>query len=568
MEETETSSFNLLDEQWIPVVRRSGERSWIAPWQLTDDLNEDPIVRVAAPRADFNGALTEFLIGLLQTAMPPEDEGAWGSWLGNPPPPEEVRERLEPWRDAFHLFGDGPRFMQDLEGVEGSKHYDASSLLFEIPTGNTLKLNKDHFTKRTESFALSASAAATALMVMQTYAPSGGAGHRTSLRGGGPLTTLLLDDVLWRTCWLNVSTLRRLCDVYGAECARPTLVTAFPWMQPTRTSEKGSATETTSPRDVHPIHAFWGTPRRITLGALHGSDDTCIVYGTQGAHIAEFWTAPRGNNYDAMWRHPLSPYSRDSDKGELTSKHGNPGALQYRYWSSWALQNDAEGQLVARTVALATLDDDRRDALEELGMDDHAIWVFGYDFDNMKLRRWYEGTAPLFTLRDDALRGDLEGEVILCVEYAKRIEHTTRTQLKNALYGRVESVSSKGAVKWKVDADSTAGEFERTREAFWTNTEGEFYATVRLLRDAIVDADQDRVNEAKECFAKHLAKASLELFEAALPVELAHDKNIKSRAIAHTQLVRFTSPRGSHNRKLLELPHIPKHDPTEDEEDS
>jgi CRISPR system Cascade subunit CasA len=59
---------NLISERWIPVRHADGSHERIAPWQLTDGVGGDnPIVAVASPRPDFDGALTQFLIGLLQT---------------------------------------------------------------------------------------------------------------------------------------------------------------------------------------------------------------------------------------------------------------------------------------------------------------------------------------------------------------------------------------------------------------------------------------------------------------------------------------------------------------------
>jgi len=59
---------NLLEKSWIPVRRASGQRLWIAPYQITDGIGQDPIVALDAVRPDFNGALIQFLIGLVQTA--------------------------------------------------------------------------------------------------------------------------------------------------------------------------------------------------------------------------------------------------------------------------------------------------------------------------------------------------------------------------------------------------------------------------------------------------------------------------------------------------------------------
>ena len=69
-------TFNLIHEQWIPVRRQNGARSMIAPWQITDDLNGNPVIVLDAPRPDFSGALIQFLIGLVQTTMAPKNDRA------------------------------------------------------------------------------------------------------------------------------------------------------------------------------------------------------------------------------------------------------------------------------------------------------------------------------------------------------------------------------------------------------------------------------------------------------------------------------------------------------------
>ncbi|MDD9985156.1 MAG: type I-E CRISPR-associated protein Cse1/CasA [Spirochaetaceae bacterium] len=70
--------FNLIDTSWLPVQRRSGGIERISPWQVSDRIEEDPIVAFAWPRPDFNGAAHEFLIGLLATAAAPADDDARG----------------------------------------------------------------------------------------------------------------------------------------------------------------------------------------------------------------------------------------------------------------------------------------------------------------------------------------------------------------------------------------------------------------------------------------------------------------------------------------------------------
>src|SRR5713101_4294240 len=116
---------NLIHDAWIPIQRKHGEETRIAPWEVTTRYNDDPIVALAAPRPDFNGALIQFLIGLLQTTCAPESSRVRRAWLREPPSPEELHAKFEEIAYAFKLDGDGPRFMQDLtlnpEDVKKSK---------------------------------------------------------------------------------------------------------------------------------------------------------------------------------------------------------------------------------------------------------------------------------------------------------------------------------------------------------------------------------------------------------------------------------------------------------------
>ncbi|MBK9360879.1 MAG: type I-E CRISPR-associated protein Cse1/CasA [Rubrivivax sp.] len=180
---------NLLHAPWMPVRDGQGRRHWIRPDQLSD-----PAWRAFdADRPDFNGALAQFAIGLLQTTTPVDNPMDWRRWLHTPPDGDILRQWFEPVAAAFVLDGDGPRFMQDLDlGTEGVVHNDIGALLIELPGEQTVRNNADHFIKRGQVNALCPACAALALFTLQLNAPAGGAGHRTGVRGGGPLTTLVL----------------------------------------------------------------------------------------------------------------------------------------------------------------------------------------------------------------------------------------------------------------------------------------------------------------------------------------------------------------------------------------
>ena len=139
--------FNLIDEKWIPVKRRDGSETMIAPWEVTDLFAENPVGLLNAPRPDFNGALIQFLIGLVQTVAAPANRMEWKVKLNKPPEPEELKTKFASVRHAFELGGEGPRFMQDLEKLEADEGC-IDGLLIDMPGDSTRKMNKDHFVKR------------------------------------------------------------------------------------------------------------------------------------------------------------------------------------------------------------------------------------------------------------------------------------------------------------------------------------------------------------------------------------------------------------------------------------
>jgi CRISPR system Cascade subunit CasA len=65
---------NLLEERWVPIRRASGRAERIAPHEITERIDSDPVVALDAPRPDINGALIQFLIGLVQTAWVRADQ--------------------------------------------------------------------------------------------------------------------------------------------------------------------------------------------------------------------------------------------------------------------------------------------------------------------------------------------------------------------------------------------------------------------------------------------------------------------------------------------------------------
>jgi len=486
---------NLIDDSWIPIRRASGRRERIAPWQLTEA--DDPILALAAPRPDFNGALMQFLIGLLQTAAAPADNDAWAAWLETPPAPEILRERFAPFADAFALDGKGPRFMQDNETLEGEgKPIDA--LLIDAPGAKSARDNTDHFVKRDTVSAVCPACAAIALFTLQTNAPSGGAGHRTSLRGGGPLTTLVVLDpagsglppTLWRNLWLNVlnrDNLGARAGV-GAGAGLRADPAVFPWLAPTRTSEAKSGRET-GPGDTHPLQMYWAMPRRIRIDWQSGRHGQCDLCAEQEMPLIErYVTRNYGINYTGPWQHPLSPHYFDKKTGEPMPVHAQPEGFSYRHWPGWV--EGTEVVAPAEVVRSFQVVHERRAPSEQL-----RLWVFGYDMDNMKPRCWYETTTPLILITDEAQRRDFALRVKEMVAAADQAAQAAQRHIKEAWFKRPGDVR---------------GDTAFIKEDFFQRTERDFYALLPRLKASLENGEDAGVVSH---WCQIVCDAALRLFE-------------------------------------------------------
>ncbi|MCQ8119038.1 type I-E CRISPR-associated protein Cse1/CasA [Methylomonas rosea] len=455
---------NLITDQWIPVIRQNGQSDCIAPWQIAE--TENPVIEITAPRPDFQGALYQFLIGLLQTNFAPEDEDQWLEYWEQPPSATVLQASLDKLAPCFELTSEqGPAFLQDFDLPDGEAK-PIAALLIEAPGGKTLKDNLDHFIKRGSANQLCPSCAASALFTLQTNAPGGGRGHRAGLRGGGPLTTLVIpkatQTTLWQKLWLNV------LNQEDHDSADNVNVSVLPWLGKTRTSEKG---QMTMPGDVHPLHAYWGMPRRMRLITTCESA-VCDLCGSPADSIfREYCTKNYGTNYDGAWQHPLTPYRHDPKKvNPPLSLKGQQGGLGYRHWLGLALQDETNGDRAAKLVQHYNRDRGRK--LADRG--GAALWCFGYDMDekkSMKARCWYETRFPVFYLSEQQ-QSNLTSWTSELIDAARETVKILRGEVKAAWFRRPEDAK---------------GDMSQIDAQFWQATEAEFFCLLERLAVLPVD---------------------------------------------------------------------------------
>lgn len=482
-------------EKWLPVIRADGSHDRIAPYEIVG--GDSPPVDLVPTRPDFRAALMEFLIGLVQTVFPPDQEKDWQDGLLNSPTQDELRSAMLAHEAYFNLFGQRPRFMQDLTMSEKDKpaRNNVSALLIDAPGGNTLKQNTDFFNKRGQVESICPDCAAMSLLTLQSFAPAGGKGHRTSLRGGGPLSTLVmggeLDDLkvgptLWEKVWLNVLPLSS-SDAYKLPPEAEIPGNVFPWAAPTRTSENS---ELTTPEDVHPLHIYWSMPRRIVLEEA-SEPCSCSICGIEsGVSVSSYLTRPSGYNYSDTWSHPLTPYRVQTGKPSLSVK-GQANISAYNHWLGIVYGQLDDGGKKSRMVPAACV----RHVGGELY--DAEISVAGFDMDNMKAVQWCEHEFPFHRIEDDGLfRENIERMVVA----ADKVRSNLVGAVKDAL------VNDAGKNQAKVDKSY----FANVGASFWAATSTRFY---ELASELAQTCDDERISELLDSWGRHIHSRSGKLFQ-------------------------------------------------------
>lgn len=489
---------NLIDDSWIPVLRKKNrKKELIRPYEITDQIEVNPIAVLDAPRPDFNAALIQFLIGIVQTVMTPKDESEWVEHYLNPPLKNNLYEKMQSVAKNFNFDGDGPRFMQDMQMVSDNLN-EIGNLLIESPGEKTKKDNTDHFIKRGKVNKMCPACTAMALFTLHTNAPSGGAGNRTSIRGGGPLTTIVIPDgskpaydTLWHRIWLNILIYKDLKDT-GCNISLKNNENKFPWLAMIKTSEKKGSE--TIPDEIHPFQIFWSMPRRIRLESAILEKGTCDICGSDiDSYYNSYRSRPHGINYGAGILHPLSPYYSDKD-GLKIPVHPQEGGFTYRHWPDYVTSNDPAKP---RAIILQKIDHRLQD-LDELGLDQKIrVYVFGYDiYNNMKVRCWHEAIMP-YWLIPESMKENFSDFAQRLVEAAKQIASNTRIAVKTAWFDPKRTIH---------------GDLSFVETEFWNATESSYYDY--LFREKkLLEKIGDVENKLLENWLYHLNKESLLIFD-------------------------------------------------------
>ena len=460
---------NLLNDVWLPIITHTGDKKTIKLAEISDStINE-----LDFNRMDFQGAGYQLLIGLLQTTFAPDSTDEWEERLVSPPSEDDLQQAFDKVSYAFELEGDGARFMQDFDSLADVKEPNGiAGLLIDAPGDNTIKLNKDFFIKRNTVTALSAEMATIALYTLQINAPSGGQGHRTGLRGGGPMVTLIRPDskkTLWEKLWWNVINKESwgYDDIDFDNIDEAKLV--FPWLAPTNISDKGVAVY---PKDVHPLYQYWAMPRRIRLIIEENStsliDD--ITQKTSEKIVKFYKTKNYGNDYQEDWSQDsaFTPYRFNPKKPDDLpfSIKGQPGGINYKIWHFLTLSSQEDGFIRAKVIDHAN--DIAESSYAEV-KSPHSIWAFAYDMDNMKARGFYSAELPMLYIADE-YKTALLTSVKELYDLSDSMLKATRDAIKYGLMAERQAKDSKGDLS-NIDA------------MFWQRSQPLFFGLITQASD-------------------------------------------------------------------------------------
>jgi len=585
--------FNLLFDPWIPVKTRHGENK---PIKASEVVQND-IVTLDAPRADFNAALMQFLIGLLQTLFAPEDPIAWHKLFNQPPSENELKKKFKGIEKAFYLDGDGYRFMQDALAISTGQLRPIEEMVFGAPGESGKDKNQDHFIKQNDIDGLCYSCAASALLTANIFSEDGGQSYFPSMRGNGFVSTLLLLDEnqsevsLWKNLWLNilednadndldlietfywfkdlpdkpqVDKLEKIkADINAlkakkrknkGEDERKPIDSKINQLKIETKKVKEKIKDLSEKKIIYPansnLQVYWAWMRRFLLNTENTIEGQCSLCFTNGKLIRNFFKTNKGYKYPKeKWqnKHPFSPsikyhrenYNKDNLKyrDKMLALEMTQNGLPYTYWQDFLTQTEE------RTPAKVV----NRHLKEKHSNELLVVWSFGYAMDSNSPKGWYESKAPFYLLEDKENRKVFEAEIDRHVRAANKIADNRTGYLSVSMrmawlgYDYYDEQDKKKDKRPDPFYNRASKSFynhpSKIAKCFWGNTESRFYEQMKALYDNVHQLTDEKRAELRQDWYEHIKVEAKKLFDR-WAFRAGIQTNPKRIAKAHNQLMK------------------------------
>lgn len=561
-------AYNLLEQQWIPVVRSDNQRVWIRPSEITSDYINNPILRLDFDRADFNGSILQFLIGLLQTCSAPEqsddcleERTVWRDRFFTPPSPEILGAEFNVYKHAFNLDGEYPRFMQD-ETVQDqdSSEWEIYKILIDGFGAS------DHFGKFEKITSLGYRSLAAALICHQINTTNSAGGqdgqYRSSLRNAGFLTTILVSKegespskrqninqrgTLWETLWLNVLPTNTFNRTTGNP-KKNTLESIFPWMGPTRISS--SEDKKITPEDSHPLTIYWATPRRIHLDFNIAQKGICSLCGdNEELVLSSFKVKIFGNNYK-LWQHHLTPGVYDENGIPSGFYETKKSGTRYSDWLGIItnIENEKLKTKISKTIEYYRYGEDNQDEedLRSIIAPNTKVAAFGFVNDKAKILTYQFGELPIITVKKEYLyhMDRIASQYIESADFAAKSLGEATKACDNIKAFAFVFVKKKNKWEWKWESKKQklkkeSGLVISTESLFWERTENDFYKIIKKTAKELQENNEPAsiaISQIKEEWRRIIAKKALDIFHETASACPPQQSDIRSIVRAELEL--------------------------------
>ena len=330
---------NLLADEWIPV-QHEGAFQHIS---LKTLLTQNEGWQVSLPRDDMEMACLQLLVSLTQVLFIPDNKAKLNEYIARPISENDYIDAVESKLDWFELDHPQHPFMQ-IRGVKAKELTDMAKLFAGL-TGATSSafVNESDLASR-----LCSTCATIGLFNQAANCPSFGGGFKASLRGGSPVTTLILGSDLRQTIWRNV-----LC--------KEILDVSMPWHEAVRNEKPNwvnviKAKESIEAHQTGLLRGLFWQPAHIELVKEEG-EGTCECCGQQGECYIGFKKEKFVYDFNGVWPHPHGPRVFKVAKGEREEKFSSftTAAPSWTLLTQFLIQKEQEreGQTPAPVVSQA-----------------------------------------------------------------------------------------------------------------------------------------------------------------------------------------------------------------------
>lgn len=562
-------SSSILLDKWMQVIRKNGDSDVIAPFEITSNYEENPVVDFDWNLPEIRMSNIELLIGILTNMCPPSDNLDWWQKYKKPIATEDLLSAFLPYKDNFLLDGDGVRFMQTLEDLpyifkqkkkkkvadteaeddDNSEDSElvrgAHRLLQYAPGEQTVKNNTDLFEKRT-GLVFPVHFAGLLLYHYQSRAISGGRGTYSSLRGGSPFSSIAVPSsgcTLWELLWANVQT------ITDGEAARPDDSTVFPWIAKPllagdMKSNKNPFSHVDNERKI--FMAYWAMPRRVRL--ITKEVDGNIV-------VANFMEISNGTMYsDANIRHPLNGYViKDDKKGGGIDRKAIECHGQIKY--------DDYASVSGNKNEAACVSDFSRRRAEFMRGQNWEVLYYGYAADKAKIDNFVISSIPGFVFTDAGpdVHSD---ENVSIAQFLKHDMINASRFISNALKRGIEAVIlARVEVKGKAQSSASvkglekSSVYESIRANYTRSANVVFERTLKKAMElAQVGKFEDEQSGLLTQFYRELSGIAFKILRSFS--NSGKFGNAKAKCAAEVAFMKNTSMNNKDIKKLLNLVYV------------